>query len=306
LRNLEKFMSHAKMDPDEIVELAKKDPDKMDDILTNWYREVLPKQGYAASAMGVSYGSLQSFLKKTARVTFERPRMAGATGIPKSYEDRDFVLTPQQVTGMIRVYDDDPLRKAITGFSSQIAQRRSVVAYLKVKQMRPLWSITEGPIIVFVPSDLARPDGVVVNKARVDYRFGFYQDAATLLRNVVGITPPPVEEDDKPFWRNPTVTHHYVTETINMAARRSGIQTVIKTKMGQRKGRVHHHLFRSYFESRMRLAASEIGDPMVGDDVFLDYVQGHSPRYEGTYARFTPEYMTALYRKAEKYLRLSI
>lgn len=288
------------LNPDGIIELVKTNPEKVDEIFSNFSAEQLSKEKYAGSSKNTLYAALQSFVQRNSyvRMNFERPKMST---LNLNYVDASFSLTKDHLTAMMEAVKDDPEKLVAVGLSAQVAQRRGVLSSLRVGQVKGIWDHSTDPIVVFVPYDQRDSQERFVNKGRCNYRFGFLRDSAQLIRNVVGEKPP--SRNDKAFlW---DLRPSFFNDAILEAASKVGIQRVVKTLMGHKRHVLHHHVLRAYWKSCMRAASSKTGDPELANPIFLDFFLGHTEsRYKGTYDRYDDLFVKNALTKAHEQLEL--
>ena len=290
------------LNPDGIIELFNQDPKKVYQLFTDFHREGLRRGKFAGSSKSTYFGGLQSFMQSNSfvRLNLKRPR---ADPTDKIYVDASYSLTKEHLEAMMKAVKDDPQKLMVVGLSAQVGQRRAILSSLRIGQVQGIWEDSTEPVTVFIPYDQKDAQGRFVNKSKTPYRFGFLRDSAQLIRNVVGDTRP-TRNDKALLW---DLSPKFFNDCIVQSAEKAGLQKTIKTLMGYKRNTIHHHLCRSYFKSRMRLASSNTHDPQLGDDVFLNFLIGHcESRYKGTYDRYDDLFVKNALTKAQKELELPL
>ncbi len=179
LHYLKRFCDYAKLNPDQLVEEAKKNQTAVHNTLKA-FRRKLETEGGASSSLQIAYMAGRSFLKWNG-VKLDQ--------MPRSYKGRvryesGRLIEPYEVAKMIS-YAKNVRDKAIVSFLYQSGQRVGVLTALRYRHVRAELEKDKNPVVVEVEGELVNKKGFNVNKASAPYRFAIGRECADFLRQMI-------------------------------------------------------------------------------------------------------------------------
>lgn len=168
---LSHFVAYMGKDPDDLVEEARVDPERMEASVKKFYRH-LKKEGFAAKSRSTMYGGVRSFFSWNGVKFGRRPRGFGR-GV--TYEGRR-LLSRVEVARMVDV--SPSLRdKAVIAVAAWSAQREGVLRALRWGMVRKQVHEGKDIVVVRVLPVFLDERGENVNKAETEYMFAFGEEA---------------------------------------------------------------------------------------------------------------------------------
>jgi integrase len=173
LHALEAFVEFSGKDPDELVDLGRKNAEEAHDLLKRFYNSLK----LASMTKMEAYQALRSFCRTNGIVLGRKPRTYRAV---VEYESRK--LYSQDEAAWLVDVASNIRDKALITFLAQSGQRVSVVASLRIRHVE---SDQPSPIVVDVPAVLTNKHGINVNKAQTPYQFALGEDSKTYLKLMI-------------------------------------------------------------------------------------------------------------------------
>lgn len=324
-RWLKSFCLFMDKNPDQLVELASREPHQVHLQMINFHRKLLDK-GYTATSSGGAFKALKSFFSRNDCVFGRTPKHLRITTELVSHR----TLRPHEVLAMV-VAAPSLRDKAIISFLAQSGQRVGILTAMRYGHVRKQLEQRENPVIVEVTAEVKNWKGVNVNKGRVPYFFALGRECTELLRLMIQWRKRRGEPIDDHSWlfksngrgggsRNGKLYHlgaasssspgihltpSRVQVIVSRIATNAGIQSSheFRSPTGELKRfhDIHPHVFRRWWKFRMRMGG-------VGDVGLLDYMMGHATLsfpYRGAYDHYDSELVRREYTKAEPFLSVT-
>jgi integrase len=209
----------------------------------------------------------------------------------KPVYESERVLTQEEVRKMIKVTKELD-KRAIICVEAQAAQRISILTGLRFDMIHR-FPQDDGKVygVAEIMPEISDPQGLLVNKTRVHYKFGLHWESMRLLDEIRQ-----QREDKNGFIWNLIVRR--MQELISRAAKDAGIQKAKTTRTGGEWHDVHAHVFRRYWVARM-------DDAKVTNNYLIDYQLGHLIPSETYYhGMFTDEKIVEAIKQADEHLRV--
>ena len=291
--------------PSKLLELTSQDAE---DVASEFY-DRLKAEGYASTSCSGGYQTVRSFFSHNG-ITLGK---ADSKFRPTVELEPRFTPTQKQVFDL--VYSIPNARdKAVAGLCFQGGQRDGIVACLKVKHIATQnWR--DANIVIFdVPAFVPDMHNRNVNKWKVPYRFGVLDDVAGFVKAHLAEREGCGEVLSGESWlfrskslvnrvrvsygdpRVEPIKKNYVNIVVKIAARKIGIQSVVKGARSTRNA-VHAHVGRRYFKKMMRLSGV--------DPELRDFMMGHKVKYERAYDEFDDAEIVDALESARSRLALS-
>lgn len=299
-RSLEDFCKFSGMNPPQIVELGRKNPEELHDQLKLYFK----KLGLSSNTRMKRYYAIRSFCSANRVRLSKKPRAFKA--VPeheprKIYEREDVAKVVEAAEG----FRD----KALITFMAQSGQRVGVCVNLRLGHLD---LDKEPPLVVRVPALLEDNQGRNVNKNQRAYEFAIGSDSVEYLRLMLRERKKRGERvnENSPLFRSYAVKNlpgppekvdysrpgiplsvSAAGEIVREAADKAGVQE----KHGKRY-LFHPHGFRRFWKHQMRKGGV--------DPTLMKYMMGQDIPYSGAYDQWTEEDIRRNYARAEEYLRI--
>ena len=297
---LYEFVEFSKMNPKEIVDLGRRDPEEVHDLMKMYYQNM----NLASKTRISRYYALRSFCKANRIRLGEKPRTFRAV---VEYEPRR-IYTQMEVVELVDAAKGFR-NKALIAFLAQSGQRIGIITNLKIGQIN-----IDGkpPLTVEVPPVLRDKYGRNVNKSEKPYEFAICTDTVQYLRLMIRERQERGEliNNESPLFRSYSIksdssgskkigyaksgwplTTSAAGKIVRDAAEQAGIQ-----QKNIKRYLFHPHGFRRYWKHQTRKGG-------MGQDL-LEYMLGHTLPYDGAYDQWTHEDIKREYSRSEKYLRI--
>lgn len=274
---LYEFVEFSKMNPEEIVDLGRRDPEEAHDLMKMYYQNL----NLASKTRLSRYYALRSFCKANRIRLGEKPRTFRSI---VEFESRR-IYTQMEVVKLVDAAKGFR-NKALIAFLAQSGQRIGIITNLKVGQIN---IDDKPPLIVEVSAVLRDKYGRNVNKSEKPYEFVIGIDAVQYLRLMIRERKKRGEHvtDESPLFRSYSIksgssgskkigyskpgwplTTAAAGWIIREAAEQAGIQ-----QKNMKRYLFHPHGFRRYWKHQTRMGG-------MGENL-LDYMLGHTLPYGG-------------------------
>ena len=318
-----KFMHYLHLNPDQFLDLARKDPHAAHTRIKEFWHILRKEEGVSSKTRAAAYTAIRSFLRWNDISIGKMPSMF----IGKVQYESNHILQSAEVSKLIdhaKHFRD----QALISFIAQSGQRTGVVSAMKYQHVQNDLEQGVNPIVVNVNAELIGGQGANMNKIGFSYRFALGRECATFLRmslnhrrglgedltrdswlfparsRLVGF-----KENGQPIciWLRPGETGPPLTTTgihriVVSTAKRAGLDRI---RFGPRlhgarttSHEIHPHTFRRWWKFQMRRGG-------VIDNLLLEHMMGQRDvrlRHGANYDVFDPEYIRREYSKAESFL----
>src|SRR2546422_6240494 len=322
-RYLTFFCDFARLNPDKLLRLGKRDPTEAHTLAKSFYLQLERTTPLLALTRSTIYHTIRSFFDANDIRLGRSPRGFRY----KAQYDMGKLMTRKELFDMITV--SPKLRnKAIISFLAQSGQRARVLSAMKIGHVRTQLDHDIVPLIIRVRYDLESGYGIAASKSTISYRFAIGTETCDLLRKMIKQRRDigePIDDDSwlfkivarwtpatkykaahpvnvDPKQRGEGLSGPGLTHIIHKAAINAGIQAYrLGPVPGGRWGgsirfyEVYPHMFRRYWKHQMREGG-------VRDNDLLKYMMGQTPTELSAYDRFDDDYVKREYRRAEPYL----
>jgi integrase len=320
--NMRKFIAFSQLNPDQLLELARKDRIAVHTKLKEFWHKAR-EDGLSSKTRSSMYTAIRSFLTWNELPLGRAPRQFEGKVQYESYR----VLEPHEIARML-YFAKTNRDRAILSFLYQSGQRTGIVSAMKYRHVQDELESGVNPIVVNVNAELTGANEMNSNKGGIAYRFGIGRECASFLRLSIrdrrrkgerinreswlfrsfcrldhyGADGRPIivrVKDDQP---SPPIGNTTIHNRVITMAKRAGIDRIREGARvhGSRAytHEIHPHIFRRWWKFQMRKGG-------VIDSDLLAYMMGHRNtvlRHGGNYDEFDPDYIRREYSKAEPFL----